>query len=116
MAERPPDLPAERRDRRLAARTGNGDDLFGLSGVERRRGMCQRQADIVDQNERRISNGFGRLALGDDRLCAFGDRLRDEGVPVRFCPGNREKGEPRFDAAAVGGEAGELGRSKGCGA
>ena len=105
MAESLPDLAAEGRDRRLAARAGDRDDRAGLCGMEGSGSAGERMSYVIDQDEGDARDRLAGLALGDDGHRAFVDCLPDEARAIVFRAGYREEDEARLHAPAVGREA-----------
>ena len=105
LASRFPDLARERRDRGLAAGTGNGRDGVGLVLEQARGGNGERAARIADAHEGdAVGQRHRRHLLRHDRDRAGIDGVLHEFETVVLGAGHGDEQAFRLHLAAVGGD------------
>jgi hypothetical protein len=95
---------------RLPERSREPDDpqRLGRRSVEARGQPCERVPGRIDPHDRHLSRHVTR-PLGDDCGCAPRDRVSDVRVPILRAAGHGDEEHAGHDAAAVLGDAGDVG-------
>ena len=103
------DLARELGDRGLAVGAGDGDRRRRLRREEPGRHQRQRAARVGGANDRHRDRRHGHCFAGEDRHCAFRDRILDEAAAIGASAGQGGEQAARRYRAAVGRQAADLG-------